>query len=175
MPVLAFVCFAIAGPVCAQPAPATAEPSQPAAPSQDVSYAGGLLQIDALDITLSELLTKVAAATGAAVDMPHRAYEERMHLVRLGPAPARQVIASLLSSASVDYMIQASSVDPEKVQKVLVIARSSAPAGNASDSPSESRAVIARAGALGETVSPSGAAPDSPVISAEAEKPDNVS
>ncbi len=110
-----------------EPAPAeateSAAPEPTPAPPPTISYKGGQLKIDAFDSTLSDILSKVAALTGMKIDVPPAANGTRMAAVQLGPGPAREVIASLLSDSNVDYLIQASDTDPEKVQSVLVMVR----------------------------------------------------
>ncbi len=110
-----------------EPAPATATesaaPVEPPAAPPVITYVRGQLKIDATDSTLADILTKVAALTGVKIDVPPAAYSARMAVVQLGPGPARQVLASLLSDSNVDYLIQASDVDPEKIQNVLVMVR----------------------------------------------------
>ena len=88
-----------------------------------ISYVGGQLRIDALGSTLADVLTKVAALTGVKIDVPAGADSERMPVVELGPGPARQILASLLSDSNFDYLIQASDADPEKIQSVLLMPR----------------------------------------------------
>src|ERR1700680_314957 len=88
-----------------------------------ISYVDGQLRIDALDSTLADVLKKVGALTGVNIDVPAGANSERMHIVELGPGPARQILASLLSDSNFDYLIQASDTDPEKIQSVLLMPR----------------------------------------------------
>ena len=103
--------------------PAAAEsPARPAVPAK-ITYVGGQLRIDALGSTLAEVLTQVATLTGAKIDVPAGAASERMPVVELGPGPARQILAELLSDSNFDYLIQASDVDPEKLQAVLLMPR----------------------------------------------------
>jgi hypothetical protein len=114
-----------------QTAPAQpASESTPAAPPK-ISYEGGQLRIDALNSTLAEVLAKVASLTGVNIDVPAGASGERMPVVELGPGPARQVLASLLSDTDFDYLIQAADGAPEKIQSVLVMAREKKGAGAA--------------------------------------------
>jgi hypothetical protein len=94
-----------------------------------ISYANGQLRIDALDSTLADVLTKVAALTGASIEVPPGAASERMPVVELGPGPVRRILASLLSDSTFDYVIQASDLDPEKVKSVLLIPREKKGAG----------------------------------------------
>ena len=97
-------------------------PAQTAAPP-NISYVGGQLRINTLDSTLADVLKKVADLTGVKIDVPAGANSERMPVVELGPGPARQVLASLLSGSNLDYVIQASDTDPTKIQSVLLMPR----------------------------------------------------
>jgi hypothetical protein len=100
-------------------------PTAVESPSQlTISYTGGQLTIDAHDANLAELLTKVSALTGVPIEAPPGASTEIISVVKLGPEPARQILASLLSDAHLDYIIQASDADPEKIQSVLILPRS---------------------------------------------------
>lgn len=94
----------------------------PAGPPK-ISYVDGQLRIDALDSTLADVLTKVAALTGVKIDVPAGANSERMPVVELGPGPARQILAALLNDSNFDYLIQASDTEPEKLQSVMLMLR----------------------------------------------------
>ena len=94
----------------------------PAVPPK-ISYVGGQLRIDAFGSTLADVLAQVAALTGVRIDIPAGAGSERMPVVELGPGPARQILASLLSDSNFDYLIQASDADPERLQSVLLMPR----------------------------------------------------
>src|SRR5271157_5019108 len=100
----------------AQTAPAspTSAPS-PASPLK-ISYVGGQLRIDGLGLTLGDVLTKVAVLTGTTLDIPPGASSERLPVVKLGPGPAREVLAALLTGSNFDYFIQASVNDPQGIQ-----------------------------------------------------------
>lgn len=113
-----------AAPTTAPEAPAAAadSPARPAVPPK-ISYVGGQLRINVLGATLADVLTQVAALTGVTIDVPAGANSERMPIVELGPGPARQVLASLLSDSNFDYLIQASDADPERIQSVLLLPR----------------------------------------------------
>ncbi len=140
--VLAFLLVAAAAVSPAQTAPAA-----PASPP--ISYVGGQLRINVLDSTLADVLTKVAALTGVKIEVPAGVGDERMPVVEVGPGPARQVLASLLSDSNFDYLIQASDTDPEKIQSVLLLPRPKKGGGaNAVDAAVRpSRNPYARAGA----------------------------
>ena len=97
------------------------EQVRPSAPQ--VSYDGKQLTIIADNSTLSDILAAVRARTGAEIDVPTSASGERLAVVRLGPGPAREVLASLLSWTDFDYIIQASVTNPQGIQSVLLVAR----------------------------------------------------
>lgn len=110
-------------PTAVQPAPASSRSEQTTATPLKVSYVGGQLKIEALDSTLRDILTKVASLTGVKIDIPPGASSERLPVVKLGPGPARQILASLLSASTFDYFIMASAVDPQGIQDVLLVPR----------------------------------------------------
>jgi hypothetical protein len=101
-------------------APAAA--SIPAAPPK-YSYVDGQLSIRALNVTLADVLAKVASLTGVKIDVPAGAFSEKLPFVELGPGPAREVLAELLSDSSFDYLLAASETDPERIQSVLIMPR----------------------------------------------------
>jgi hypothetical protein len=143
------------------PAPAptvsalSASEKRPAVPAK-ISYVGGQLRIDAFDVTLADVLSKVAALTGVNIEVPAGAKNERMPVVELGPGTARQVLAELLSDSTFDFLIQSSSADPNKLQSVLLIPRDKKGAAAADGSARLPRSPFARASAQPEAV------PDSP-------------
>ena len=107
----------------AQTSPAAAIPVRPAAAAQGISYTDGQLMIHVVNTTLTEVLGKVARLTGVAIELPAGAGVEKMQIVELGPGPARQVLASLLSESNFDYLIQSADDEPEKIQSVLLVPR----------------------------------------------------
>ena len=100
------------------------------APPLKISYQGGQLRIEALDSTLKDVLTKVAALTGVKIEIPAGASSERLPVVKLGPGPARKILASLLSASSFDYLILASVTDPEGIQNVVLMPREKKSSGS---------------------------------------------
>jgi hypothetical protein len=106
-----------------QTEPAASISTKGAAAAQGISYSDGQLTINVLNTTLSEVLRKVASLTGVVIDLPAGAGVEKMQIVELGPGPARQILASLLSESSFDYLIQSSDNEPERIQSVLLMPR----------------------------------------------------
>jgi hypothetical protein len=96
-----------------------------------VSWDGSQLTITADNATLADILVAIRARTGAEIDIPPHASRERI-AARLGPGPAREMIATLLSWTDYDYIIQASDTDPLGVQSVLLTPRSKSDAAVAS-------------------------------------------
>jgi hypothetical protein len=129
---------------------------RPAVPAK-ISYVGGQLRIDAFDVTLADVLSKVAALTGVIIDLPAGTRTERMPVVELGPGTARQVLAELLSDSTFDFLIQSSSADPDRLQSVLLMPRDKKGAAAADGSARPPRSPFARASAQ-----PEAPVPDSP-------------
>jgi len=121
------------------PTPGEMPPNPP-----QVSYVDGQLTIVAENSMLSDILRAVGQATGATLDVPPVGGSERVW-IQLGPAPARSVLASLLSGTDLDYVIQAADDDPNRLQSVLLTARTN---GNgtavASSSPGGSQTFAGR-------------------------------
>jgi hypothetical protein len=113
----------LAGISAAQTGPSASIANRAAAAPQGISYSDGQLKINVLNTTLSEVLIKVAALTGVTIDLPPGAGAEKMQIVELGPGPARQILASLLSESNFDYLIQSTDNDQEKIQSVLLMPR----------------------------------------------------
>ena len=109
------------GAVASPPAPPPVA-KVPADPLK-VSYASRQLRIDAFDSTLSDILVKVAAVTGVKIEIPIGATRDVLPFVRLGPGPARQVVAALLYGSNFDYVILASATDPDGIENVLLMPR----------------------------------------------------
>lgn len=108
-------------PVQAASAPLPAENLRAVPPR--ISYVDGQLSISALNTTLGDVLAKVASLTGVKFDVPPTANGERMPFVELGPGPAREILAELLSDSSFDYLLAASDTDPDRIQSVLIMPR----------------------------------------------------
>jgi len=90
-----------------------------------VSYEDGQLTIIAENSKLGDILAEVSERMGADIELPASASDERIW-VRLGPGPARRVLAALLGGTDLDYVIQASDTDPEGIQSVLLTPRTKA-------------------------------------------------
>jgi hypothetical protein len=110
------------------PPPPTPE-QMPANPPQ-VSYLNGQLTIQSTNATLSSILSAVRQQTGAQIDLPPGTGSERV-ATRVGPGPARDVIASLLSGSTFDFLILGTPNSPGGVQRVILTPRSTGKTGAA--------------------------------------------
>jgi hypothetical protein len=117
-----------------KPRTATTDPQQEASSSLQVTANGKLLTIQAKDCTLSEILDAVRAKTGASIDVSGGTSEHMT--VKIGPGPARQVLASLLAWTDFDYVIQGADADSVAIQSVMLIPKSkSSPTAAAAGTP----------------------------------------
>jgi hypothetical protein len=102
------------------PPPPVPEKTAPEPPL--VTYDGIHLTIFCDNSTLADVLAAVRDQTGADIEIPANAFRERV-AARLGPAPARDVLTSLLSGTDLDYVIQASDEDDQAIQTVILTPR----------------------------------------------------
>lgn len=98
----------------------------PASPPQ-VSYQNGMLTIVAQNSTLGDILREVHKRTGAVIEVPPNATERVA--ARLGPAPTRDVLASLLNGSAFNYVMVGSSSDPAALASVMLTMKPASGAG----------------------------------------------
>ena len=98
----------------------TAEVSPPAAsaappkPPVNVTFENGMLCIRAERATLSQVLFEVQRQTHAEIAIPAGAEQEEV-VADLGPAPARDVLASLLNGSSYNFIFVGNELSLERV------------------------------------------------------------
>jgi len=93
-------------------------PPEPPKPAVNVSFQNGLLRIHTEGGTLAEVLFEVQRQTQAEIAIPAGAEQEQV-VADLGPAPARDVLASLLNGSSYNFIF----VDGEQgrgLEKVIL-------------------------------------------------------
>ena len=113
----------------ADPLPLTLA-QMPASPPQ-VSFHNGQLTIVAPNSTLGDILRAVRAQTGASVEVPGNAPERVV--VKLGPGPARDVLASLLNGSHFNYVLLGSITDPAQVEKIILTSKAGSAPVDGSD------------------------------------------
>jgi hypothetical protein len=95
-----------------------------------VSYEDGLLTIVAPNSTLGDILRSVRKHTSAEIEVPATASERVV--MRLGPAPAREVMAELLNGSRFNYVLLGSPQDANALTRVVLVAKTSAEPANGS-------------------------------------------
>jgi hypothetical protein len=123
----------VTAPVAATPQPAP--PAMPLRPEQmpatppQVSFRDGQLTINAENSTLGDILRAVRNQTGAAVEVPGNATERVVG--NFGPGPARDVLSSLLNGSHFNYVLLGSATNPDALERVMLIVKSSTEASGA--------------------------------------------
>jgi hypothetical protein len=94
-----------------------------------VSYQSGQLTIVAPNSTLGDILRAVRKTTAAAIEIPTAANERVV--TRLGPGPAREVVAELLNGSRFNYVLLGSPADANLLTRVVLVAKTAeAPAAS---------------------------------------------
>jgi hypothetical protein len=104
-----------------------ARPVQPIKPAArfEVEFQNGSLSIWADKATLAEVLYEVHKRTGADIPIPAGAEQEQV-VAKLGPAPAREVLAALLNGSRFNFIMVGSDRDPSQLRSVLLSVRGGA-------------------------------------------------
>ena len=118
-----------AAPQTAAPA-VTAMADLPSTPPQ-VSFHNGMLTIVAKNATLGDILREVHRSTGATIDVPSNATERVV--TRIGPGPARDVLATLLNGSTFNYVMLGSETDPTGLASVMLIMKTGGTGQNAGE------------------------------------------
>ena len=98
----------------------TPERLPPRAP--EVVWDGKQLSINADNSTLHAILEAVRSRLGVDIDVPANASSERV-AVRLGPAPAREVLSALLEGSNYDYIIVTRESNQNEIQSMILTLR----------------------------------------------------
>lgn len=93
---------------------------QPMAPQ--VSYRDGQLTIVAPNSTLGDILRAVRKQTSADIEIPPTASERVV--TRIGPGPARDVVAELLNGSKFNYVLLGSPSNSNLLMRVVLVAKS---------------------------------------------------
>src|SRR5580692_5992618 len=138
----------------------------------EVSYQNGLLTIIAPNSTLADILRGVKKHTAADIEVPATASERVV--TRLGPGPAREVMAELLNGSRFNYILLGSPEDSNALVRVVLVAKTGPDTPNADPANKGAAAAqIANAGAdAAEADTADDTAEDTPDQgTAEAEQP----
>ena len=119
---------AVLAPVSTPPVViASMPPTLPPAPAKPVpavrvELTNGMLSVQTNRATLGEVLRAIGRKTGASVSMPPGAEQEAV-VANLGPAPAREVLSSLLKGAPYNVMLIGSGHDLSQVTSIVLTPR----------------------------------------------------
>jgi hypothetical protein len=155
----------------AQSAPAAAPATlaeSPASPPE-VSFQGGELTITAQNSTLGDILKAVRAQTGATIDLPGNASERVVG--HFGPAPARDVLTSLLNGSHFNFVLLGSSTDPNALDRVILMAKSGAPAESSPPPANQAASAYNQAAAYPRPMAPM-SAPGTSTVTVEGQDAD---
>ncbi|HYL15958.1 MAG TPA: AMIN domain-containing protein [Terriglobales bacterium] len=99
--------------------PVTSAPVAPPAPRVQVSFQDGLLSIEADKANLAEVLNEVHLRTGADIPIPAGAEQEQV-IVKAGPGPATEVMATLLNGSHFNFVVVGAAEDQNALRKVIL-------------------------------------------------------
>jgi len=101
-------------------------PSERPPQAPRIACADGQLGIVADNATLGSVVASIHACLGIPVDLPEGTAGDRV-FANLGPGSPQQVLQEFLSSTELNYVIQSSVIDPNKIQAVLLSERTAEP------------------------------------------------
>ena len=117
----------------AQAQPEQQRPADLPPVSPKISYQNGLLTVQAPNSTLSDILNGIRRQAGIQFEGAQGAYERVA--ANFGPAPADEVLTSLLRGSRFDYVIVGSPENPDIVQRVILTPRNGGPTPVAGTAP----------------------------------------
>jgi hypothetical protein len=104
----------------------------------EVSYHDGLLTIVAPNSTLGDILRGVRKHTSADIEIPATASERVV--TRLGPGPAREVVAELLNGSRFNYILLGSADDANLLVRVVLVAKTGPDTPDSQAAPGDNKA-----------------------------------
>jgi hypothetical protein len=87
-----------------------------------ISYQNNELTVVAENSSLGEILSAIRAATGMKIEGPSGSADRVT--AKIGPAPVRDVLLSLLEGSRYDFAMLGSATDPQIVERLLLSMRS---------------------------------------------------
>lgn len=108
-----------------EPQPTPTQPVVPLRPSQlpsvppRVSFQQGELTVIAENSTLGDIFGAIRNATGIKIETQGGPSGDRV-AAKIGPAPAKEVLLSLLQGSRYDYVMLGSLADSEQVERVIL-------------------------------------------------------
>jgi hypothetical protein len=118
------------------PAPEIPKPSRPAdmpPVPPHVSYRNGMLTVNAVNSTMTSVLSAIRAKTGIEFEGAQNSSERVV--VNLGPAPEGDVLAGIFSGSTFDYVVLGRPDSPGTVQRVILTPKARGGAGAVAGQP----------------------------------------
>jgi hypothetical protein len=109
--------------------PPPLRPEQMPAVAPRVSYQNGQLTVFAENSNLSDVLNGIRAATGIRIENAGGSGGDRV-AAKIGPAPVRDVLLSLLEGSRYDFVMLGSNTDPNQIERVVLAQKSAANGSN---------------------------------------------
>ncbi len=134
-----------AKPAIEQAEPTPEHPVVPLSPEQQpsippkVTYSDGELTVIAQNSTMAEILSGIRMSTGLRIEAQGGPSGDRV-AARIGPAPVRDVLVSLLDGSRFDYIILGSAENPTLVDRVILTPKT----GGVGNPPSMATAQVGR-------------------------------
>jgi hypothetical protein len=91
-----------------------------------VRYHDGLLSVNSRGATLQAVLDKVRVETGITIDASGDGLQGRL-FDKVGPAPLREALMTLLYGTDLNYILQSNSTDPHSVHRVVILSPEAQP------------------------------------------------
>ena len=123
-----------------------------------VTFANGKLTITAADCGLNEVLRAVSHQTNVPIE--GRLDGDERVAVKIGPAPLRDVLLTLLQGSHYSFVLLSRESQPENVEKIVLMSRLSAPTPEAAQQPEQAPTIDEVP--MGTVISPDETDPDAP-------------
>lgn len=114
------------------PAPAT-NPDAPLPAPPSVTYNDGKLTVVAGNAALNEVLKAIGTQAGVTIDGAMSGHERIA--AKVGPAPVRDVLISLLEGSHYDFVILSDNADSRRVARLVLTQRATGPAPASAQKP----------------------------------------
>jgi AMIN domain len=150
----------------ANPGGVEAAAPEPPKPKVEVTYNNGQLHIISDRASLADVLNEIHKQTGAEVMVPPGADQEKV-FSELGPAPPKEVLNSLLTGTSYNFILIGSSGNPNSLERVLVSNKGTSMVVDVGGAPVDSQPIAQPISATGRMPQPSVAAAQEPPEAAD--------
>jgi hypothetical protein len=137
-----------------QPAARSAVQAHP-----DVTFQNGALTIQAPDNSLNDVLRAVSRETNVPIE--GRLDGDERVAVKIGPAPLRDVLLTLLQGSHYSFVLLSKESQPQSVEKIVLMSRLSAPVPEPGQPQPSARPTINDV-PIGTVISPDEDDPDAP-------------